>query len=291
MPDSPRFSMKRTALGAGPAAADGGGRTSGRLGQPGRAWPPQRRHGRELLAVPPLCQPRCRPPPSTGANPPSRSICSCASANGKRPRPCGSGATAVAGMDFASGPERCHQAGARRSSAAGAGLAAGARRRTRRVLSAMDGAASASRLSLTASARADVRRTMPAARAAARRRSRAAPSWSGSAIFWMPARSKRDAQAVARRRVGHLVRIVDPAEEDFPYSGRTRFEMPPRAARDEIFGRAERVRARLSRPLRRPWRSASPMPLPGWAGPAPPTAPITRRKRADRAACRHRRRC
>jgi uncharacterized protein (DUF58 family) len=41
---------------------------------------------------------------------------------------------------------------------------------------------------------------------------------------------------------GHLVRIVDPAEEDFPYSGRTRFESP-RGEEDEIFGRAERVRS------------------------------------------------
>ena len=40
---------------------------------------------------------------------------------------------------------------------------------------------------------------------------------------------------------GHLVRIVDPAEEDFPYSGRTRFESP-RGGEDEIFGRAERIR-------------------------------------------------
>ena len=40
---------------------------------------------------------------------------------------------------------------------------------------------------------------------------------------------------------GHLVRIVDPAEEDFPYSGRTRFESP-RGEPEEIFGRAERVR-------------------------------------------------
>ena len=42
--------------------------------------------------------------------------------------------------------------------------------------------------------------------------------------------------------IGHLVRIVDPAEEDFPFSGRTRFESP-RGGEDEIFGRAERVRA------------------------------------------------
>ena len=45
---------------------------------------------------------------------------------------------------------------------------------------------------------------------------------------------------------GHLVRIIDPAEEDFPYTGRTRFEAPPnqgnKGREDEIFGRAERVR-------------------------------------------------
>lgn len=39
---------------------------------------------------------------------------------------------------------------------------------------------------------------------------------------------------------GHLVHIVDPAEEDFPFTGRTRFES---ARRDlsEVFGRAESV--------------------------------------------------
>jgi uncharacterized protein (DUF58 family) len=40
---------------------------------------------------------------------------------------------------------------------------------------------------------------------------------------------------------GHLVRIIDPTEEDFPYCGRTRFESP-RGGEDEIFGRAERIR-------------------------------------------------
>lgn len=40
---------------------------------------------------------------------------------------------------------------------------------------------------------------------------------------------------------GHLVHIVDPAEEDFPYIGRTRFEWMDGGA-SEIIGRAERVR-------------------------------------------------
>jgi uncharacterized protein (DUF58 family) len=41
---------------------------------------------------------------------------------------------------------------------------------------------------------------------------------------------------------GHLVHIIDPAEEDFPYSGRTRFE-DARGAQSETLGRAENVAA------------------------------------------------
>jgi len=44
---------------------------------------------------------------------------------------------------------------------------------------------------------------------------------------------------------GHIVRIVDPAEEDFPYSGRARFESTPgkstAAGEDILFGRVESV--------------------------------------------------
>jgi uncharacterized protein (DUF58 family) len=41
---------------------------------------------------------------------------------------------------------------------------------------------------------------------------------------------------------GHLLRIVDPAEEDFPYSGRARFESM-RPGKSALFGRAESVAA------------------------------------------------
>lgn len=41
---------------------------------------------------------------------------------------------------------------------------------------------------------------------------------------------------------GHLVHLIDPAEEDFPFSGRTRFEWS-KGARSEILGRAESARA------------------------------------------------
>ena len=52
------------------------------------------------------------------------------------------------------------------------------------------------------------------------------PSSSGSAIFFHRwPRSKRRCAAWRREGVaGHLVHIVDPAEEDFPFDGRTRFE-------------------------------------------------------------------
>ena len=39
---------------------------------------------------------------------------------------------------------------------------------------------------------------------------------------------------------GYLVHIVDPAEEDFPYEGRTRFDAPGEAL-SETLGRAETV--------------------------------------------------
>ena len=44
---------------------------------------------------------------------------------------------------------------------------------------------------------------------------------------------------------GHLVRIVDPAEEEFPYAGRMRFEIGQgsKMAESEIFGRAERLQS------------------------------------------------
>lgn len=42
---------------------------------------------------------------------------------------------------------------------------------------------------------------------------------------------------------GHLVRIMDPAEEDFPYAGRTLFESPRGGDGGETFGRAERIRS------------------------------------------------
>jgi len=63
-----------------------------------------------------------------------------------------------------------------------------------------------------------------------------------------------DLEATMRRiahegLTGHLLRIVDPAEEDFPYSGRTRFE-PTLGNGSEIFGRAETVRDSYRRRFR-----------------------------------------
>ena len=76
---------------------------------------------------------------------------------------------------------------------------------------------------------------------------------------------------------GHLVRIVDPAEEDFPYSGRTRFESP-RGEPEEIFGRAERVRSAYRARFAAHGEADRRRPRRSWAGPAPSIAPIMRRK-------------
>ena len=47
---------------------------------------------------------------------------------------------------------------------------------------------------------------------------------------------------------GYLVQIIDPAEEDFPFTGRARFEA--HTIRDTtILGRAEMVRSYLSSAL------------------------------------------
>ena len=73
-----------------------------------------------------------------------------------------------------------------------------------------------------------------------------APLSRGSHLVWFsdfldPA-APEDMKRLAGEGIhGHLVRIIDPAEEDFPYHGRTRFESPQGDA-DEVFGRAERVR-------------------------------------------------
>lgn len=73
----------------------------------------------------------------------------------------------------------------------------------------------------------------------------ATPVTRGSRIVWLSDFLAPDAEArmtgFARvGAVGHLVRIVDPAEEDFPYSGRARFEAP-RGQGSALFGRAESI--------------------------------------------------
>ena len=103
----------------------------------------------------------------------------------------------------------------------------------------MEGAPAASRLALTRMGRAlfgRENRSLPPA----------APFARGNQLVWFSDFLDDGAidtmKALSQRGVdGHVVRIVDPAEEDFPYSGRTRLESPLGDS-DEIFGRAERVR-------------------------------------------------
>ena len=103
----------------------------------------------------------------------------------------------------------------------------------------MEGGAGASRLALTRMGRAMFASTTGALPPPA-------PLKRGNQLVWFSdfldedvfeAMTKLSRMGVA----GHLVRIIDPAEEDFPYTGRTRFESPL-GQDDEIFGRAERVR-------------------------------------------------
>jgi uncharacterized protein (DUF58 family) len=104
----------------------------------------------------------------------------------------------------------------------------------------MEGAPAASRLALTRMGRAmfsDKNDALPPP----------APVGRGNQLVWfsdfLGDGATQAMQMLAHRGVsGHLVRIVDPAEEDFPYAGRTRFESPA-GGNNEIFGRAERIRA------------------------------------------------
>jgi len=72
----------------------------------------------------------------------------------------------------------------------------------------------------------------------------AAPATRGAQIVWFGDFLDPQTETAMRRLsragiAGHLVRIVDPAEEEFPYAGRTRFEVGP--AQSDIYGRVERL--------------------------------------------------
>ena len=87
---------------------------------------------------------------------------------------------------------------------------------------------------------------------------------------------------------GHLVRIVDPAEEDFPYSGRTRFESPRGEATK--FSAAPSGCAALIAPASSPMASASRRRRQAGLDLHRPSHRSRAASFADRAACRHRRR-
>jgi uncharacterized protein (DUF58 family) len=72
-----------------------------------------------------------------------------------------------------------------------------------------------------------------------------APIARGSRIVWLSDFLAPDVEEKMKSfarlgAVGHLVRIIDPAEEDFPYTGRARFESP-RGRDSALFGRVESV--------------------------------------------------
>ena len=102
----------------------------------------------------------------------------------------------------------------------------------------MDGPPGASRLSLTRMGRAMFAKTQRALPPQM-------PFVRGNQLVWFSDFLEEEAfetmQRLSHQGVeGHLVRIVDPAEDDFPYAGRTRFESP-QGQHGEVFGRAERI--------------------------------------------------
>ena len=75
-----------------------------------------------------------------------------------------------------------------------------------------------------------------------------APLGRNAQIVWLSdfLSPRADIESALRRLAGagscgHLVHIIDPAEEDFPFEGRTRFEWLT-GSQSELFGRAESVR-------------------------------------------------
>ena len=168
----------------------------------------QSRHRREFLAVSPLCQRRFASVASTGGNRPNRSISLCASANGKRPKPCGSGATANgACVSAQSGVTKLRT---RQSAVAGAGVAADARRRARgiagRAVSCPAPRASRCRASaIRCSIQLCRKKNAPApsaAKPAARHHRAAAPSLIWLSDFLGCRRRRRHASLCPRRRGG-----------------------------------------------------------------------------------------
>ena len=90
-------------------------------------------------------------------------------------------------------------------------------------------------------------------------------------------RGRRCAACRASAVAGHLVHIIDPAEEDFPFTGRTRFEDARGATERNHRPRRDRSPAPIA-PASRPMAKRSARWRGGWAGPASPIAPTVRRR-------------
>jgi len=74
----------------------------------------------------------------------------------------------------------------------------------------------------------------------------AAPVARGAQIVWfgdfLDPQTENAMRRLSRAGIaGHLVRIIDPAEEEFPFAGRTRFEIG--RVQSDIYGRVERLQA------------------------------------------------
>ena len=187
------------------------------------------------------------------------------------------------GMRYASRPQCAREMGARDRAGAGAGIAAGARRRAHRRAGREHAARRRGAIAHAPHGASAVPNCTPsdADLPPELRRSRATASWSGFAIsFSRSTRSKPHMKALAYSGAhGYLVQIVDPAEEDFPFTGRARFEAHtrPRHARSSAAPKwcAASYRQRYdahARSREGSWRA-------GWAGSSCAIAPTVRRGR------------
>ena len=215
------------------------GRSSGRLGQPGRAWPAAHRHRRKLLAVPPLSshdavtRHRLAPVGQVAASVRARARMGSGADRvvlARRRRQHGF-RLAEATSPSAPAPICCcwrwprcwcaaASASAYRHGGRGRGLAPGADPHRPRLFD-----------------RQRRRRMPPPAPVAARQ-----PAGLVQRLSWTTARSKPCDAAVARR-ASRAIWCASSIRRKriFPITGRTRFESP-QGRTDEIFGRAERVR-------------------------------------------------
>ena len=258
------------------AAADPGSAPRRRHRHPRPARPPARRIGREFLAVPPLHLRRAGAPhrlAALGARRPS--LCARARMGSRAHHLALAGPLALDGVRLGAG--RREQARPRAGRRLRARRSAGAGRRARRH--SRPDAADREPQRHRADGGGDRCTTPPSAPACRRlsRPRRCPRSWCCPTCgARSPKCSRTIAQLSANGAHGHVVQIVDPAEETFPYSGRVEFIEPEGAGTHHRRPRRDLARRLPGAASRATAPRSAPRPT-GSAGASPSTAPTGRR--------------